>query len=211
MSLVDSRISFRSDLHQFPKNAIGSLAGLINPSVSRSRDTLIIACSELGTAPDCLSFGNRDRFLILQHLAASMPSKTDCESDERLSLKEVRRLFDKHDFRHLIVCGHLGSGVIRYWLQPAPAGVADTCGLRSRFENGTRRLVDNNYSPGSTSERLELLIFEHVLCQIENLLTHPFLIERVRMGKTSLYGWVIDDESARIYGYRPDESAFVII
>ncbi len=31
------------------------------------------------------------------------------------------------------------------------------------------------------------------------------------MGKTSLYGWVIDDQSARIDGYRPDESAFVII
>ncbi|MDG1809843.1 MAG: carbonic anhydrase [Pirellulaceae bacterium] len=208
---MKSRVSLRPDLHEFPKNGFGSLVGLVKPPASRIRDTLIIACSELGAAPDCLSFGDADRFLVLQHLAASMPSYQECENDERLSLEEVARLFDQHQFQHLIVCGHLGCGVIPYWLRPIKSGADDTNGFRRRFENGTLRLVDNHYTPKSLSERRELLIFEHVLCQIENLLTHPFLEQRVRSGNTSMYGWVVDDESARIYGYRAEESAFVLI
>jgi hypothetical protein len=44
---------------------------------------------------------------------------------------------------------------------------------------GTRTLVDENYAPDSIAERIELMIFEHVLCQIDNLISHPFIFERV--------------------------------
>ncbi len=211
MSLVKSRIPLRADLHDFPKNVFGSLAGLVNPTISREKDTLIIACSELGTAPDAISFANRERFLILQHLAASIPSKAECETCQGLSCEPIQQLFDKYDFRHVVVCGHLGSRVIPYWLQPAAKEVSDVGSFRRRFETGTRSLVDNNYFPNSLSERIELMIFEHVLCQIANLLTHSFISDRVQTDKSSFYGWVIDDESARVYGYCADQSAFVLI
>ena len=79
MSLVKCKVSLRSNLHSFPENSFGSVADLVRPS-SRERDTLIIACSELGSAPDYASFANRERFVILQHLAASLPSKAECET-----------------------------------------------------------------------------------------------------------------------------------
>ena len=211
MSLVKTRVLLKADLHHFPENAFGSVASLVNPAGSRARDTLVIACSELGAAPDCISFGNRNRFLVLQHLAASIPSKSECEGDGRHSFRKIEKEFEKHDFRQLIVCGHLSCGVISHWLQPVPAGFVDVGGYRIRYEQGARRIVENNYSPGSAMKRLELMIFEHVLCQIENLLTHPFLSERVRNGATSLHGWVIDADTARVYSYRPTESAYVII
>ena len=211
MSVVKSRFSLRSDLHEFPKDGFGSVASLINPPETRARDTLIIACSELGAALDCLSFGDASRFLVLQHLAASMPSRRDIENDSRLSLEGVSRLFDKHQFSNLIVCGHLACQVIPHWLQPTDVSDDDAYGLRKRFENGTLRLVDNHYAPKTAREHLELLIFEHLLCQIENLLTYPFISERVHSRKTSLFGWVVDNASARVYGYRAEESAFLLI
>ena len=71
--------------------------------------------------------------------------------------------------------------------------------------------MDHNYLPDSAGERFDLMVFEHVLCQIDNLLTHPFIFDRVQASTTSIYGWVIDNISARVYGYRPEESAFVLI
>ena len=210
MSLVKCKVSLRSNLHSFPENSFGSVADLVRPS-SRERDTLIIACSELGSAPDYASFANRERFVILQHLAASLPSKAECEMYDELCFIAIEQLFYKYDFRHVIVCGHLSGGAIPYWLSPAAAGDTDAGGFRRRFEQGPRKLVDDNYFPSSEAERLELLVFEHILCQIENLLTHSFGSQRVETQTTSFYGWVVDDDSARVFGYQPNESAFTLI
>ena len=179
MSIVKPRIALRTGLHQFHKDVFGSITGLLRPPVAREKDTLIIAPSELGAAPDYVSFGKPERFLVLQHLAASIPSKSECENHEGLSCEDLEQLFGKYEFRHVIICGHVGSGVIPFWLQPALEGDADIGGFRRRFEMGTRTLVDENYAPDSIAERIELMIFEHVLCQIDNLISHPFIFERV--------------------------------
>jgi carbonic anhydrase len=211
MSLVKSKVSLRADIHQFPTNVFGSTADLVAPRVARHPDTLIVACSELGTAPNYLSFGDKKRFLVLQHLAASIPSEIECNLYDELSLEPIERLFDEHEFRHVIICGKLGSGVIPYWLQSENTSEKDIGWFRKRFQHGTRRLVDDNYVTNSVSARIELMIFEHVLCQIENLLTHRFINMRTRTGETSLYGWVVDNESARIYSYRSSQSAYVLV
>jgi len=119
MSLMNGAIPLRPGLHQFPGNVFGSISDLIEPSDSRERDSLIIACSELGAAPDNVSFAKREQFIVLQHLAASMPSRNECEMYEGLSFEAVERLFDRYEFRRVIVCGHVECGVIHNWLQPS--------------------------------------------------------------------------------------------
>lgn len=211
MSLVNCKLSLMEGLHQFPPGVFGSSRDLIDPRDARTRDTLIIACSEQGAAPYNISFAQPNRCVVLQHLAASMPSKADCDRQAGLSYDGIERLFDKHEFRHVIVCGHFGCGVIRSWLRPVDAGHSDPGGFRLRFESGTKRLVEGNYLSNTQEEKLTLMICEHVLCQIENLLTHSFVMSRVRAGTTSLHGWIVDDQSARVLGYSPEESAFVAI
>ena len=201
----------KADLHRFPTGVFGSAGDLIHPTSVRERDTLMIACSELGTAPDNVSFAKPGRFIILQHIGASVPSKEECDNHEELSFDDIATLFDKYDFRNVIVCGHLNSGVIRYWLQPMKEGDTDVGKFRFRFEKGARDLVDSNYSPKTATDRCMLMICEHVLCQIENLLTHPFIMKRVRAEQLSFHGWVIDDETARVFAYSFEESAYVPI
>lgn len=87
----------------------------------------MVACSEQGAAPDNVSFAEPGRSVFLQHLAASMPSAQDCEQYPPLSCRDIEELFDKHDFRHVIVCGHLGCGVIRHWPGPDSHEIPDLC------------------------------------------------------------------------------------
>ena len=211
MSLVNWKLSLKPNLHQFPQGIFGSTTELIHPPEIRERDTLVIACSEQGSAPDNISFLTPNRSVVLQHLAASMPSQVDCKTYAGLCFDDVERLFDKHEFRHVIVCGHLRCGVIRNWLRPIEEGRSDVGGFRHRFELGTRNLVDQNYLPTNDEQRCTLMICEHVLCQIENLLTHTFVANRVRAKATSFHGWVVNDDSARIMAYSPQKSAFVPI
>lgn len=201
--------ALKAGLHSFPKGAFGSVSDLICPTDARDHDTLMIACSEQGAAPDNVSFAKPGRMMILQHIGASIPSQTECELHEGLSFDEVEKMFDRYQFRHVIICGHLGCGVIRRWLQPSIEGHTDIGSFRLRFEKTTRHLVDNNYAPDTATERVTLMICEHVLCQVENLITHPCVMERVQARNTSFHGWVVDDQTARVFGYDAEESAFV--
>ncbi len=211
MSLVDRKLSLQPGLHQFPLNTFGGVKDLMHPVEVRERDTLMFTCSELGSAPDDVSFHTPNRCVILQHLAASIPSRNESRNIKGLAFDDVESLIDKYDFRHVIVCGHLDCGVIRNWLSPLAAGHSDIGSFRARFERGTRELVDERYAVTTFEQRLTLMICEHVLCQIDNLLTHTFFAQRVQKGVTSVHGWVVDDESARVFGYNDAESAFVPI
>jgi len=211
VSVVDRKFSLQPGLHQFPQNTFGSVQDLMHPAVVRKRDVLMVACSELGSAPDNVSFHTPNRCVVLQHLAASIPSRHESENIKGLAFDHVEALNDKYNFRHVIVCGHLHCGVIRNWLRPLPVGYSDSGSFRTRFERGTRDLVDQSYAPDTFEQRLRLMICEHVLCQIDNLITHPFIAERVKTGTTSVHGWVVDDDSARVFGYSPSQSAFVPI
>lgn len=211
VSLVNWKLSLKPGLHEFPSGTFGSVCELIHPGEVRERDTLVIACSEQGAAPDNISFATPNRCVILQNLAATMPSHSDCQRHEGLCCDDIEKLFDRYEFRHVIVCGHLDCGVIRNWLRPIKEGHTDIGNFRQRFESGTRDLVDQNYQPANEEQRYTLMICEHVLCQIENLLTHPFVADRIRAKTMSLYGWVVDDESARVMAYSSQESTFVPI
>lgn len=208
MSLVDRKLYLKPRLHKFTATAFGSTTDLMRPIDPRERDTLIVACSEMGTAPDNISFQTPNRCVVLQHLAASMPSRDECETNDELSIDAVIEQFVKYDFRHVVVCGHTHCGVIRSWLEPAKKPYDDVGSFRARFELGTKRLVDQNYPRRSSEQRFKLMVFEHVLCQIENLLTHPFFATRVNQRELLMHGWVIDDATARVMSYCPKDSAF---
>ncbi|MEM7473916.1 MAG: hypothetical protein AAF483_02930, partial [Planctomycetota bacterium] len=73
MNLAKPTIPIVSRLHHFPEGVFGSLAELLDENLAVEKDTLLVACSEMGAAPDHISFASRDRVFILQNLAASIP------------------------------------------------------------------------------------------------------------------------------------------
>lgn len=60
-------------------------------ATSAERDTLLVACSDHGTAPDNLLFAGESRLLIVQHLISSIASLAE-SAEFKLSLAEEERL-----------------------------------------------------------------------------------------------------------------------
>lgn len=209
--MFNLQFELKEGIHEFPQTTFGLTSDLIQCASTQQQRILLIASSEQGAAPDNISFATGSSFVVLQHLAASVPSKKDCERYDGLSMKEVELLFDKYDFRHVVVCGHLECGVIRSWLKPKMEGQADMGKFRLRFEQQTKAIVETNYQRVALTKKSGLMVCEHVLCQIENLLTHCFVLDRVRDRRTTFHGWVVDDNSARIYDYNCRRSMFVRI
>jgi carbonic anhydrase len=200
-------IELETTLHDFNPAHFGGIDDFRNPAKSNERDTLMLACPDHGTGPDNVSFAGSDRFFILQHLAASVPSPADSAIDN--TFDSILCGFDGYDIRHVIVCGHLGCGVIPNWLKDT--GTTDTGGLRARFHSNAVKAVSEAYPELSGAAYIERLIHEHALFQLENLQSHKFIRDKLDAGALKLHLWIVNDETTRILAFDPTRSALVPI
>lgn len=196
--------SYSSAARKINTEHFGTVSEFFQRSQSDQCDTLLIACSDQGLAPDQVSFAAPGRFFILQHLGAFVPAFPEGLQDAAVA--NIQFALETKDIQHVVVCGHLGCQTLRSLLQPRSPGFG---GLRQRFHDTVVASVDRACPRLAPHDRLERLVREHVLIQIENLLSHTFIRERLEQTSLELHAWVVDDETARVSAYAPRLSDFV--
>ena len=60
------------------------------------------------------------------------------------------------------------------------------------------RVVNESIQHLSDSDRIESMVRENVIAQIENIKTHPSVRLAIREGRVALHGWVYDIETGGI-------------
>lgn len=194
------------ELHQFTPEHFGTLGDLLKGNRSGNCDTLMIACADHGTAPDNVSFARPGRFFILQHLVSSIPPVDRIAED--LIPADIEFALNTKEIQHVIVCGHLGCGIIRNFLEPE---TTDCGGLKERFLDMALEVLNRTESVYGEEELLELLIREHVLLQLENLQSYPFVQNRLEAGELQFHAWVVNDATARVHAYDARRGNFLPI
>jgi len=101
---------------------------------------------------------------------------------------------------NIIVCGHSDCGAMRGLLSDDLASQMPTVAQWLRFADVPRQLVMRE-PHASTASRLERLVKENVLTQIEHLKTHPSVAVRIARGEVQLHGWVYDIARGSIEAY----------
>ena len=203
MSFLTSKIN-----HTLVPEFYGSLENLVAPDTVKEYDILMIACSDHGSAPDNVSFAPPGRMMILQHLGASIPNRSECR--DGLNIAAINQILDEKPISQIIVCGHLNCQVIKTWIG-ASNDELDYAQFRSRFLSGTLKPVQEAYPEMTGEELVEYSIHEHVLMQLENLASHPNISSRLNLGTLKLHGWVVDDKSARIKSFDPASKSFQLL
>ena len=92
-----------------------------------------------------------------------------------------------------------------------PESVADLPSVRGWLAHGesARQIVRQNYAELDAEGRLNVLVQENVLVQLENLRTHPSVAVRLSRGDLRLFGWVYKIETGEVFAYHADEGQFV--
>lgn len=200
-------IALEKSLHDFNPDHFGGLNEFLSTSDTVERDTLMIACADHGSAPDNVSFAGTERFFILQHIAECVPPPDGCETNDLFGAIEVG--FQNYDLRQVVVCGHLGCGVIPKWLKDSTG--RDTGNLRANFYSAAVRAVDTTYPELTGQSYVERLICEHAIFQLENLQANPFIRKKLDANKLKLHLWIVNDETARVLAFDPRKGDLVPI
>ncbi len=69
--------------------------------------------------------------------------------------------------------------------------------------------VDADHADETPEARLDALVHENVLTQLDNLLTHPPVADAIRNKQLRVHGWVYDIGSGRVDNYDARIQRFV--
>jgi carbonic anhydrase len=166
---------------------------------------LFITCSDSRLVPTLVTQTDPGELFICRNAGNIVPPYGDTMGGVSATIEYAVKALH---VPNIIICGHSNCGamagvlhrekledmpVVRHWLNMAESA---------------RQIVNTNYPDASDEQKMELLSFENVVAQLENLRTHPSVSLALARGEVRLFGWVFDIESGDIHAYNAETGEF---
>ena len=110
--------------------------------------------------------------------------------------------------QHIIVLGHAQCGGIHALLEGGVAGDDSFIAEWMSIAETARVRIEQEHSGASSKERHRACEQQAILVSLNNLMTFPWIRERVEQGRLALHGWYFDIERGELLGYNTAESRF---
>jgi|ERR1019366_3846774 carbonic anhydrase len=194
--LIDGYRRFRSQHWPERRAAFEKLA-----AHGQSPRTMVVACSDSRVDPTMIFNAEPGELFVLRNVANLVPPYAPDSAFHATSaaLEFAVRVLE---VSNLIVMGHAMCGGIQVLLHGAPDRAADFLlpWMRIAEEAKHRVLQRHCADPQSECER------ESIKLSLENLLTFPWIAERVADGRLNLSGTIFDIRSCVLAMLQPDGS-----
>lgn len=190
---------FQSNIFAARKDLFERLAGGQKP------ETLFITCSDSRINPNLLTQTEPGELFILRNAGNIVPPWGAAGDGESATIEYAVRVLGVND---IIICGHTHCGAMAGLLNTD--SIKDLPAVRRWLEHAeaTLSIVRDKYGDESGEELLTDAIKENVLCQIDNLRTHPSVASGLAKGTLKLHGWVYQFETGDVFAFQPQEGKF---
>ena len=169
---------------------------------------LFIGCADSRVIPTLITNAPPGQLFVLRNVGNFVaPYKPDADYHATASGIEYAVL--ELNVSDVIICGHTHCGAIAALYRD----MNEELFIHSKkwLTLGRKAKELAVLSLGKEAEKDKLLALTEklsILSQIENLMTYPYVKERVDAGTLHIHGWMYDIESGEIEYYDPDEHQF---
>ncbi len=169
---------------------------------------LFITCSDSRINPNLITQTDPGELFILRNIGNIVPPFIPSTVDGGTAAA-IEFAVSALNVEYIVVCGHSHCGAMKGLLHPD--SVAEMPSVKGWLAHGecARQIVRQNYSQLDDDTRMNVLVQENVLVQLENLRTHPSVAVRLSRGDLRLFGWVYKLETGEVFAYHADEGQFV--
>lgn len=210
--MIEKSLELVEGIHEFDVDCFGSTQSLLD-AMSGSFDYVagIITCSELQTEhsmPPVM----RGQFLPIENLGGTIAATGNgaAQVDSGM-LSTIAYSIDHYSLKHLVVCSHVCCQIVRFVVNKHRADDPEAASSYYALGDSVRGIIDQFYGD-LTPERIRPTIMqEHVLLQIETLLSNPTLSQLIADNNVKLHGWVVDDDTSRVFAYDASDRSFSAI
>lgn len=165
--------------------------------------TLFIGCSDSRVVPTLIT-NTRPGELFEIRTAGNFvpPMNHSCPDGTAASLQYATEVLH---VKHIIVCGHSHCGAIKALFDRPDPQKLNLVDRWIRYGDPAKKLVMASIEGSPTKEELlEATEKVSVIYQLENLLTYPFIKEKVEKKEIELHGWFFRIETGEIEYYDPE-------
>ena len=174
------------------------------PADAPAPKVLVIGCTDSRVDPAMLTCARPDDMLVIRNVGAIVPpyGRDGRPHGTSAAIEFAVRVLE---VEHVIVLGHGGCGGVR--ALAAPRQGFEFLGDWMETMAPVRAAVDAMRLPPAT--RLQALELGCVLRSVANLLTFPWLRERVDEGRLATHGWFLDPHTGELLAYDRGEGRFL--
>ncbi|WP_243717423.1 SulP family inorganic anion transporter [Actinomadura darangshiensis] len=193
----------------------GNTARLVRPimaelAMEQKPQHLFITCVDSRVVPNIITASGPGDLFINRNVGALVPRYGSRTPDDSVSAT-VEYATSVLDIRTITICGHSNCGAMAALLA-AGTEVEHLEGLSRWLRHGNHSLARFlAEEPSGDEPPLTRLCKINVMQQLDNLLTYPWLRERVEAGEIELVGLYLDLKSATVEVLDPGSGTFALV
>jgi len=202
--LLNGVIKFKNDFFEEHKDIFESLSSSQNPH------TLYIGCSDSRVVPDVIAQTMPGELFVVRNIANMVPPYDENSYSFRCTASIIEYAVNMLEVENIVICGHSNCGGCKALYYPEEKldklpSVKQWLKLAEEIKN---RVLAKNLTLEEREFQTEQL---NIVKQLENILTYPYVKEKVENGKLKLYGWYYVIETADVFNYNFEKKEFELI
>lgn len=111
---------------------------------------------------------------------------------------------------HIVICGHTECGAMKGAMNPDSLDSLPHVKEWLGYSKAAVAIVDAMSLEGE-EQRMQLLLEQNVMLQLQHLKTHPSVAARLAKGDLRLHGWVYDIRTGDVKAYNEAQDRFVSV
>jgi carbonic anhydrase len=168
---------------------------------------LFIGCSDSRVDPTIITQSEIGDLFIIRNAGNIIPPYEATNGGEGATIEYAMEALD---IRQVIVCGHTQCGAMKGLLQIGELEAKMPLVYNwLHHTEATRKLVEDHYGHLGKKEKLDMLVAQNVLTQIDNLQTYPSVRSKLHTGNLNIHGWIYQLETAQLLAYDEETETFV--
>ncbi len=110
---------------------------------------------------------------------------------------------------HIVICGHTECGAMKGAMNPEGLDALPHVKEWLGFSKAAVDVVAHIAEGKSDAEKMQVLLEQNVLLQLNHLRTHPTVAARLAAGEVKLHGWVYDIRTGDVNAFDEAQGRFV--
>jgi carbonic anhydrase len=202
--LVEGYLHFRSEIYEPSRQVFERLAEKQEPKV------MMISCSDSRVDPGMLCHAEPGELFMVRNVANLVPPYVADKAYHGTSAA-LEFAVNTLKVEHIVILGHSECGGIKalYTSPPEPGTRGSFIANWMQIADEARRRTMVTSSALGLEEQLRVCGEEAIKTSLANLLSFPWIAERVRERKLRLHGWRFEIRDGLMYIYVPRQDRFV--
>jgi len=174
-------------------------------SAGQSPECLFITCSDSRIETGLITQSDPGELFICRNAGNIVPPHTNHTGGMTASIEFAVSVLK---VPHIVVCGHSDCGAMKGALAPQNLSQLPHVQEWLSYTRAAVAAVERATPELPPAEKLQRVIEENVILQLQHLKTHPAVAAAIAVGELELHGWVYDIRTGSVLAYNEDRRGF---